>query len=132
MLASLSDSQREFARFIVNGVAAAAVHFCVLSFLILVAKLPSAGAANFLAAIAGMSASFLGSRYFVFRNHTAGVGAQLWRFAAFYALFALVHAGVLYLWSDLWGLDFRIGFILATGLQVLMSFSANKLLVFAR
>lgn len=132
MLASLSDNQREFIRFVVNGVAAAVVHFSVLSFLILVAKLPSAGAANFLAAIAGLSASFLGNRYFVFRNHTGGVGAQLWRFVAFYALFALIHAGVLHLWTDLWGYDFRIGFIIATGLQVLMSFSANKLLVFAR
>ncbi len=132
MLESLSESRKEFLRYLVNGVCATVVHFGVLSFLFQVLKLPSAGMANFLAALVGITVSFLGSRYFVFRNHTAGLGAQLWRFVAFYALFALIHAGVLYVWSDLMGFDFRLGFLLATGLQVLMSFSANKLLVFAR
>ena len=132
MLASLSEPQREVLRYLVNGVAATVVHFAILTLLIEVARLPSAGAANFLAAIVGIGVSFLGSRYFVFRNHTTGIAAQLWRFVAFYALFALIHAGVLYVWSDLLGYDFRIGFLIATGLQVLMSFSANKLLVFAR
>jgi putative flippase GtrA len=132
MPASLSESQREFLRYLVNGVGATVVHYGVLSFLIQVVGIPSAGLANFLAAIVGIAVSFLGSRYFVFRSHTASLGAQLWRFVALYAVFALIHAGVLYLWTDLLGYDFRIGFLLATGLQVLMSFAANKLLVFAR
>lgn len=132
MLASLSESQREFARYLVNGVAATLVHFCVLTVLIELVRVPSAGVANLLAAIVGIAVSFVGSRYFVFRRHSTGVAAQLWRFVAFYALFALIHAGVLYVWTDLLAFDFRVGFLLATALQVLMSFSANKLLVFAR
>jgi putative flippase GtrA len=132
MLASLSESQREFARYLVNGLVATLLHFGVLTLLIEVVRVPSAGVANLIAASVGIGVSFLGSRYFVFRNHSSGVAAQLWRFVAFYALFALIHAGVLYVWTDLFALDFRIGFLLATALQVLMSFSANKLLVFAR
>ncbi len=132
MPASPSDTRGEVLRYLVNGVVATIVHYGVLSLLLEVLHLPSAGVANFLAATVGITVSFIGSRYFVFRNHTAGLGTQLWRFVALYALFALVHAGVLFVWTDLMHLDFRIGFIIATGLQMLMSFSANKLLVFAR
>lgn len=129
---SPSEPQREFLRYLVNGVAATIVHFAVLTFLMQVVGVPSAGLANFLAAIVGITASFLGSRYFVFRRHAGGLGTQLWRFALFYALFALIHAAVLYLWTDLAGFDYRFGFVIATALQVVMSFSANKLVVFAR
>jgi putative flippase GtrA len=115
-----------------NGVVATVVHFACLSLLVQFAALPSVGFANFCAAIVGITASFIGSRYFVFRGHTASLGSQLWRFVAFYTLFALIHGGVLFVWTDLMRLDFRIGFVLATVLQMVMSFSANKLLVFAR
>jgi len=37
---------------------------------------------------------------------------------------------VLWLWTDLNHLDFRIGFLLATALQVVLSFWGNKVLVF--
>jgi len=119
-------------RYVVNGVVATVVHYACLSLLVHFVQLPSVGLANFCAAIVGITASFFGSRYFVFRGHTASFGSQFWRFVALYALFALVHGGVLFVWTDLMRLEFRIGFVLATALQMLMSFSANKLLVFAR
>jgi putative flippase GtrA len=128
----LSEVRGEVVRYLVNGVAATIIHFGCLSILIYSGLLSSAGLANLFAAIAGITASFLGSRYFVFRGHSAGFAAQLWRFVAFYGLFAVIHAGVLFVWTDVMHLDFRIGFLLATGLQMLMSFSANKLLVFSK
>jgi len=43
---------------------------------------------------------------------------------------ALLHATVMYVWADRLGFDYRIGFVLATGMQMAFSFMANKLLVF--
>ena len=103
-----------------------------LAVLLRLVHVPSAAVANFFAALVGVGVSFLGSRYYVFRGHTAALGSQLWRFVALYTVFALIHASVLGVWTDLLGFDYRIGFVLATGLQMLMSFLANKYLVFAR
>ena len=41
-----------------------------------------------------------------------------------------MHGGVLWLWSDIGGFDYRIGFILATSLQFVLSFFGNRYLVF--
>ena len=43
---------------------------------------------------------------------------------------ALAHAGVHLVWTDWFGYDFRMGFLLATGLQVMISFIANRPMVF--
>ncbi|MDP3895940.1 MAG: GtrA family protein [Mesorhizobium sp.] len=128
----MSDDRAAFARYIANGLFATAVHYAILTFLIQYAQLASAGAANLLAAVVGITTSFLGNRSFVFRGHAAGWSQQLWRFVALYGVFALIHATMLYVWTDRLGYDFRIGFLLATGLQTMVSFFANKLLVFSR
>jgi hypothetical protein len=52
------------------------------------------------------------------------------RFGLLYASIALLHGLVLWWWTDVNRLDFRIGFLLATGLQVVLSFWGNKVLVF--
>jgi putative flippase GtrA len=118
------------ARFIVNGLVAAGVHFATLWFLLEVVGLRSAGLANLLAAGPGLTASFLGNRNFVFRAGTAPWGGQAARFVALYAMTALVHGAVLLCWTDIAGLDYRVGFLLATALQVVLSYVGNKLLVF--
>ena len=43
---------------------------------------------------------------------------------------AVLHGLVLYIWSDRLLLDFRSGFVLATGLQVVLSYFGNKTMVF--
>jgi putative flippase GtrA len=118
------------ARFIVNGLAAAAVHFSVLHFNLTVLAMQSAGAANLLAAVAGLSASFVGSRYFVFRRADAPIVGQAARFGVLYGLIACLHGLVLYLWTDVGHRDYRTGFLLATGMQVVLSFVGNKMIVF--
>lgn len=122
----------EMMRFVANGIAATGVHFGVLTLGMEVAKLPSAGLANFLAALFGITASFLGNRYFVFRRHSGTLLQQAWRFAALYAAIALLHAALLLLWTDSWGFDYRAGFVVATALQVALSYCGNKTLVFAK
>jgi putative flippase GtrA len=123
---------RQFARYIVNGLMATAVHFAVLYFNIEVAGVASAGLANLLAAVAGVSAAYLGNRFFVFAGNTQPVLPQAGKYMLLYAVIALIHGGVLWLWSDVGGLDYRAGFIVATTLQFALSYLGNKRIVFAQ
>ena len=45
-------------------------------------------------------------------------------------MIAVGHGLILYLWTDRAGLDYRIGFLVATCFQVACSFFGNKLWVF--
>lgn len=117
-------------RFILNGLLAAGVHFAVLSACIELALVRSAGAANILASIAGTAASFIGSRHYVFRAAHRPMLGQATRFVALYAVIALLHGATLWLWTDVGGLDYRIGFLLAVAIQVILSYVGNRRLVF--
>ena len=110
MSARADSSQAQAARYVVNGIVATAVHYAVLQFNLSVLRIPSAGLANLFAAVVGIATSFLGS--------------------LLYACIAVLHGTVLWLWTDLNHFDFHIGFLLATAVQVALSFWGNKALVF--
>lgn len=120
----------EAVRYIANGLFATAVHFSVLWVCLQVVLIPSAGLSNFLAACVGITVSYLGSRYFVFRATDSHIFGQATRFLLLYGAIALCHGAILLIWTDILGWDYRLGFLLATGLQVITSFIGNKLLVF--
>lgn len=120
----------QLARYAINGVVATLVHYGALSLLIEVARLPSAGLANGIAAMFGIAASFVGSRYFVFRAGHAPIVGQALRFGLLYGAIALLHAATLWLWTDVAGLDYRLGFLVATALQFACSYAGNRFLVF--
>jgi putative flippase GtrA len=120
----------EITRYIINGLLATAVHFSVLTLNLEVLKIPSAGLANMLAAVFGISTSFFGSRFFVFKEHTGSLASQAAKFASLYVFIAILHGGVLYGWTDVAGLNYRIGFVLATFMQIAFSYVGNKTLVF--
>jgi putative flippase GtrA len=122
----------QVARYLVNGVVATGVHYAVLTACLELLKFPSAGLANLVAASFGITTSFFGSRYFVFRRPDEPIGRQAGRFGALYAAIAGLHALVLALWTDWLGLDYRWGFLLATAMQVAFSYWGNKRLVFNR
>ena len=122
---------REIVRFVANGLVATAVHYGVLTFNLEVAGLRSAGAANFLAAWFGIAASFVGSRYFVFKRVDRPLLAQAARFLALYASIACLHGLLLFVWTDVLHFNYTVGFLLATVLQTLLSYAGNKLLVFS-
>lgn len=128
MLKSLDKA--ELARYVINGLLATAVHYSVLTFNLQILGMASAGVANFIAAAFGITASFLGSRYFVFRKFEDSLGSQMLGFGALYTFIAVLHGFVLWFWSDMMGLDYRLGFLIATVLQVLLSYLGNKVLVF--
>lgn len=121
----------QFIRHIVNGLFATAVHFGVLSLNLLVLGMESAGLANMIAAVVGAATSFVGSRYFVFQAAAAGSPLrQALSFATLYAVIAVLHGLILYAWTDVNGLDYRVGFVLATGVQVFISYLGNMAWVF--
>lgn len=120
----------QFARHILNGLFATVVHFAVLSFNLFVLQFDSAGLANLIAALFGASASFVGSRHYVFRAADGHAIRQAVIFAALYGSIAVMHGAILYLWTDLHGFDYRVGFIVATAAQVVISYFGNKYWVF--
>lgn len=120
----------EVLRYIVNGLVATAAHYAFLTINIEVIGMQSAGMANFIAACLAIVVSFLGSRYFVFKKTTEAIWSQAAKFGLLYLAIAMVHGGVMWLWSDHFGLDYRLGFLVATCFQVLGSYFGNKFLVF--
>ncbi len=122
----------EILRYGLNGLVATGVHYGVLTFNLKVLGFTSAGLANGIAALFGITCSFFGSRYFVFRKTDVPVLAQALKFSGLYGLIALLHASVLLVWTDWLAFDYRIGFLLATGVQVTLSYLGNKKLVFRK
>ncbi|MEH6515305.1 MAG: GtrA family protein [Halioglobus sp.] len=120
----------EIFRYILNGVLATIVHFSVLYLNIEVLGFESAGLSNLVAALFGISASYLGNRYFVFKRTDESFAKQAGLFVGLYSLIALGHGFILFTWTDIYLLDYRIGFIIATGFQFLLSYTGNKILVF--
>ena len=117
-------------RYLINGLAATAVHFAVLTFNLKVLDWGSAGVANFVAAVLGSTASFLGGRYFVFQGSRERLLKQIYRFIFLYSALALLHGALMYVWADYYHLNYVAGFIVATGMQVLCSYWGNKRMVF--
>ncbi|MCP3720359.1 GtrA family protein [Paraburkholderia sp. CNPSo 3281] len=121
----------EVLRYVINGLFATAVHYSVLTFNLKVLHFPSAGAANLVAAIFGIAASFIGSRYFVFQNREGSIVSQAIKFSGLYLAIAALHGLVLTCWTDWLRLDYRIGFLVASFMQMSLSYFGNKRLVFA-
>ncbi|MBK8973270.1 MAG: GtrA family protein [Hahellaceae bacterium] len=129
---SAERQPQEIKRYIVNGLVATAVHYAVLHFNIEVVGIKSAGLANLLAAVVGITTSFLGSRYYVFRHTEGSIWTQAARFSGLYATLAVLHGLTLLVWTDWLGLSYTGGFLLATGFQVSLSYLGNKYLVFSK
>lgn len=125
-----SSTRGQVLRYIANGLVATAVHYSMLRFNLEVVGMSSAGLANAIAAMFGITASFLGSRYFVFRASSGGLARQGLLFVLSYALIAVLHGLILYLWTDRAGLNYTLGFLIATVMQVACSFVVNKFMVF--
>ena len=120
----------QFWRYAINGVIATCVHYSVLTIAMDGLHVGSAGTANLFAAAIGIATSFVGSRMFVFPDQSEAWTTQFMKFLLLYAVIALLHAAILYVWTDRMGRDYRIGFLIATGMQFISSYFGNKMLVF--
>jgi putative flippase GtrA len=116
-------------RFAANGVVATATHFLILSFLIEIAHWKSAGLANGLAAIFGISVSYFGNRTYVFKS-TISTSQTLPRFLVVYATVAVWHVAVLSIWTDFLGLRYPEGYLIATLGSMILTFLGNRYFVF--
>ena len=121
---------REMLRYSINGFIATILHYSVLFFCLEIAELRSAGFANLLASTIGISLSFLGNRYFVFCRYEVGIITQAAKFIGLYSTIAIMHGGVLYLWTDRLGLNYNIGFVIAVFIQFLLGYFGGKQFVF--
>lgn len=122
--------ESELIRYAINGVVATMVHYGILSFNLSVLGFWSAGMANLVAALFGITTSFLGSRYFVFRKVDESVVVQAMKFSGLYGAIAVLHGAILLVWTDWMGYDHRAGFLIATVIQVALSYFGNRRLVF--
>lgn len=117
-------------RFIINGGVATAVHFLVLWVCLKIFLLDSAGFSNLIASVFGIIMSFLGNRYFVFRRFEQSIIQQFSKFSGIYCLIALLNGLLLFIITDYYGIDFRIGFIISVIVQVILGYLGSKFLVF--
>ena len=117
-------------RYALIGGIATLCHFAVLYIAIEKLGIKPVGVANAVAAIIGSFVAFLGNRYFTFRATAHSMRSQLVKFIALYATGAVWHGASMYLWSDVWSLDYRVGFILVTVLQVTGIYFGNRFFVF--
>jgi len=93
-------------------------------------EVSSVGLANRIASIFRFNLSFLDNRYLVFKSEKIKMAGQVIRFVVLYGCIVLLHGSFLFLWSEIQGLDYRVGFLIANGVQVSISYISNKFLVF--
>ena len=117
-------------RYVINGIGATLVHYGVLNLCIHFLNLAYAGIANLIAATVGISVSFLGNRYFVFSATVESIWRQLLRFWLLYVSLAVMQSAVMFVWADLAGLDFRVGFLIGTAIQMAASYFGGKQWIF--
>ena len=117
-------------KYLINGGLATVVHFLILTLIFKVLMWSSAGIANMVAAIFGISFSFFGNRYFVFKNSNESFLNQFYSFIFLYIAISLLHGALMYALVDLYSMNYVVGFGVATIMQVLLSYFGNKSLVF--
>ncbi|MBX2855056.1 MAG: GtrA family protein [Rhodobacteraceae bacterium] len=120
----------EVGRYVVNGAAATLIDFTALQIASSLLGEGMTWLAGGVGAAVGITASFLGSRYYVFPHRRGNWRTEVARFLPLYGVLALVRMALFYVWSDVYGLDQNIGFVIATGVQVVATFFGNKYLVF--
>jgi putative flippase GtrA len=120
----------ELMRYGVNGLVATAVHYLVLFIGIELIQFSSVGLTNLMASTVGITASFIGNRYFVFQCTGETIATQLTKFAGLYVAIAIIHGFVLFIWSDHYGLNYNYGFVIAVIIQFSLGYLGLKMLIF--
>lgn len=123
-------AQKEAVRFVINGLIASLIHFSVLYACVNLLIISYDGISNFIGAIFGTIYSFLGNKFFVFNSKHNSIYTEGYKFLILYTLMAFNHGVFLYVWSDLFGQNYILGFIIITILNTMLSFFYNKYKIF--
>ncbi len=126
----VKNKSKQIVRYLINGLAATALHFFVLYVCIEIFNFDSAGFSNLIASIVGITFTFLGNRYFVFYGSNQSFSEQAIKFAGLYTLIALLNGSILFLWTDIFGYKYKIGFLICLILQVTLGYFSAKKYVF--
>ncbi len=117
-------------KFIINGLFATLVHFLVLLILISFSPL-NYGFSNFIGYIFSITSSFLGNKFFVFKDsNNKHAFTQVIKFIFLYIFLAINSGFALYIWTDINKYNFVIGFLGITALNTIISFLVNKFLIY--
>ena len=127
----MRSTRPEILRYALNGLIATLLHYAALTILVEGLKIDSAGLSNLIASALGISVSFLGSRYYVFQNREEHLFDHATKFLILYGGIALYNGLFLMVWTDLLHHDYRFGFMIATALQVVLSYFGNSFFVFS-
>ncbi len=115
--------------FLINGVVATLVNYATLVIQVDYFHISYAGIAALISAVAGILSSFLGSRYLVFES-SAPILSEFLRFKTLYVSIAIFQAFVIFLWADVFLLNYTLGFVLVTLISVVFSYIGNQRFVF--
>ncbi len=129
---SLTLINRETIRYLINGIICTFIHYSFLYFSIEILNIYSAGISNFFASIIGIFFSFLGNRYYVYKNTESSIFFQLKKFLPLYYFLSVLHGGIMYLWSDIYNYSYGFGFCICTLIQVVVGYCGGKHFVFKR
>ena len=117
-------------RYFFNGVIATSAHYLSLLSCLELFNIQSAGLANFFSSIIGITFSFFGNRYFVFKSTHASILNQIQKFLPLYYCLSITQGGILYLWTDIYNLNYNFGFCICILFQVIVGYLGGKFFVF--
>ena len=122
----------EIARFGVVGLIATGVHFVTLTMLVEIWQVPPIPISSIVGNAAGISVSFVGNRYFVFQKFGNPISWQAPRFFSLYVFAGFIQFIAMSIFTQVFSLDYRISFLFATFVQILISYIGNKKYVFVK
>lgn len=117
-------------RYIANGIFATLFHYVILNFCLNIINIESAGVSSIYASFFGVISSFLGNKYFVFKDYSNQLLGQSLRFIFLYTVFGSLHSTTLYFWSDVLGKNYHYGFLIATFGQFSLGYFLSQKLIF--
>ena len=122
--------KREVLYFLLNGGFATAVHFFILLVVVESFSGVHIALANTIAGIGGVLSSFLGNRYFVFKSDEGKIHYQALKFIVLYIFIIMSHTFLISILTVVYGVDYRVSFVIASAIMLVLSFLSNKFMVF--
>lgn len=122
----------EFLRFIVVGVGAVTVDFCVYFALVHLAPAVPISVSKALSFIAGAALAFVLNRGFVFRSHARSASRQVLPFALLYLVSLGLNNSVNAALLSSLGASKPVAWFFATGASTVSNFLGMKLIVFRK